>query len=246
MIGWLRGGIEERLAFMAPTRRLRLRLVLRTLEREDTTPDARVFDAGCGDGLLTLAMARAHPGWRLIAGDLRDDLLAAGRARASARRLLNVDFVCTDLTQPIGMGPFDVIVATECLSEIRDDCQALRMLTAALLPGGLLAVHVPEQSWKPVFRWSSPVWRHEVRHGYAPEEMRARLQGLGFQDVAVAITQRGTVTAAQEIRDGTKQAPIWVRVLLYPLMVLAVRMEELGMTWGPPRALLITGRRSPE
>jgi hypothetical protein len=148
-----------------------------------------------------------------------------------------------DLTEHLDFGPFEVVVAMECLSEIRDDSVALQMLAATVAPGGLLAIHVPERSWQPVFRWSSPVWRHEVRHGYTSEEMTQRLQELRFQDVTVAATQRGTVTAAQEIRDRTKRWPTSIRLLLYPLMLVAVRAEELGMTWGPPRALLITGRQ---
>ena len=53
-LGKLRAILEERLALMAPSRRLRLALADEVLSGEATGGTLRVLDAGCGDGLLTL------------------------------------------------------------------------------------------------------------------------------------------------------------------------------------------------
>jgi 2-polyprenyl-3-methyl-5-hydroxy-6-metoxy-1,4-benzoquinol methylase len=131
----LRAILEERLALMAPARRLRLALA------EDEVaarlgPDSRlrVLDAGCGDGLLSLAMAKRHPTWALVGIDLRDDLLEGARRRAVARGLLNARFLPANLEQPLPERERDAVTAVECLSEIPDDRQALRMMRESKSP----------------------------------------------------------------------------------------------------------------
>src|SRR6476620_5803454 len=88
----LRDLLEERLALMAPARRLRLALADVELRRRVGPTAATLIDAGAGDGLLTLALAKRHPGWRLLGLDLRDDMLNGARERAAGGRLGNVEF----------------------------------------------------------------------------------------------------------------------------------------------------------
>jgi hypothetical protein len=54
---------------------------------------------------------------------------------------------------------------------------------------------------------------------------------------------RGTVTFAQELRDRWKDGRLWRLALAYPALASASRLERLGFTWGPGRALFITARR---
>jgi SAM-dependent methyltransferase len=240
----LRGGAEERVAFMVPSRRLRLALVLDYLEaRIRSCGSPRLLDAGCGDGRLTLAMARRHPSWRLVGVDVADELLADARERAAHHRTENARFEHADLTAGLPESGFDVVMAIEIMSEIADHDRALQMLADALAPGGLLLVHVPERSWRPILPGSDPIWRYEVRHGYGVNEIAQALRAVGLEDVEVVPTLRGTATLAQEIRDRFKSAPLGLRVLLYPLLGAAVRLERWGITWGPHRALLAGGRR---
>ena len=228
---------------MAPARRLRLLVALRLLERYAGGRSIRVLDAGCGDGLLTLAIARRHPRWTVIGLDQREDLLAGARQRAGARGVRNVRFERAELTEPLPGGGYDAVLAIECLSEIPDDRRALRMLAQATLPGGLLAVHVPERSWRPVLPGSETTWREEVRHGYSAQGLAEMLRVVGVPSVDFRPTLRGTVTVAQELRDRLKTKPVGVRALAFPAMVAAVRLERLGITWGPDRALLASGVR---
>jgi SAM-dependent methyltransferase len=240
----IRDVLEERIALMAPARRLRLALAHEIVTSFAAGRQIRLLDAGAGDGLLSLALAKRHPDWMLIGLDRREDLLAGARARAHARSLPNVRFEVADLTEPLSESGFDVVLALECLSEIDDDQQALRSMSAALEPGGLLVLQVPEQGWSPVLPGSSPIWREEVRHGYSVEEITVALQRAGLDRIDVRPTFRGTAALAQEIRDRIRDSRLAIRASAFPLLAGAVRLERWGITGGRPKALLATARRS--
>lgn len=241
----LRAGLEERLALMAPARRLRLALTERELcERLGRDARVRVLDAGCGDGLLTLAMAERHPSWSLLGVDRREDMLEGARRRAAARSLPNVRFVAGDLEKPLPEGRFDAVLAIECLSEIPDDGRALAMMAAASAPAAVLVAQVPDREWRPVLPGSAGTWREQVRQGYDPGELAEALRAAGFEAVEVKPVYRSLTAAAQEIRDRIKASPLWLRLLAFPFLAAGVRLERLGLTFGPANALLASGRRS--
>lgn len=236
--------LEERLALMAPSRRLRRALVeAEVTRRRGGDSRLRILDAGCGDGLLSLAMAKRHPHWDLVGVDLREDLLEGARNRARARGLCNVHFVSGNLERPLPESRCDVILAVECLEEIPGDRQALRMMFDALVAGGFIVVHVPERSWEPVLPGSPGTWREQVRHGYGIEELEMILREMGFEDVEVRPTYRSLAAAAQEVRDRIKDSGLLVRLLAFPVLAIAVSLERWGLTWGRPNALIATGRR---
>jgi SAM-dependent methyltransferase len=241
----LRAILEERLALMAPARRLRLALAEDELAAQlGGGSRLRILDAGCGDGLLSLAMAKRHPAWALVGVDLRADLLQGARERAGARGLSNVRFVPGNLEEPLPERERDALTAVECLSEIPDDRQALEMMREALRPGGLIVVQVPERDWQPVLPGSPGTWREQVRQGYTAEQLGALLEEVGFTEVRVRPTYRSLAAAAQEIRDRIKDRGLLVRLLAFPFLAAAVRLERAGLTWGRGNALLAAARRA--
>jgi SAM-dependent methyltransferase len=243
LIDKLRAILEERLALMAPSRRLRLNAAERVLSGWAQGRGLRILDAGCGDGLLTLALAKRHPEWTLVGVDLRESLLAGARARAHARGLGNVGFRAGDLLKPLPVDGFDAVIALECLGEIPDDEGALGTMVAALAPGGRLAVQVPDRDWEPVLPGSATTWREQARQGYNAAELEAKLVGVGLQEVAARGTYRSLAAVAQEVRDRIKDAPLPVRLLAFPFLAAAVWLEALGLTWGPAKAIFASGRK---
>ena len=239
----LRAILEERLALMAPARRLRLREADRALSAYAGGRPLRLLDAGCGDGLLTLALARRHPEWELVGVDLRDDLLEGARNRARAKGLGNVEFQAADLLRPLPLSGFGAVIALECLSEIPDDEAALSAMFGAAAPGALLAVQVPDRDWQPVLRGSATTWREQVRQGYTAEGLKELLVATGIEAVEPRGTYRSLAAAAQEVRDRIKGAPLVLRLLAFPFLAAAVRLEALGVTWGRPNAIFASGRR---
>jgi len=240
----IRALLEERIALMAPSRRLRLALADELLSEEATGRRLRLLDAGCGDGLLTLALAKRHRDWSFVGADQRADMLAGARARADGRGLGNVSFEAADLTKPLPSSGFDAVVALECLHEIPDDRAALAAMAGALRPGGLLALQVPDRDWRPVLPGSSGIWREEVRHGYGQEELEALLREAGLEPAAMRPTYRSLVAAAQEVRDRIKASPLPVRLLAFPFFAAAVWLEGRGLTWGRPSAFLALAHRT--
>jgi SAM-dependent methyltransferase len=239
----VRGAIEERIALMAPARRLRLALADRTVGEFAGSRPARVLDAGCGDGLLALALAARHPNWTLTGMDLREELLRGARERAANRGLANASFEPADLTRPLPDSGFDVVMALECLSEIPDDRGALRSMAGALAPGGLFVVQAPDRDWKPVLKGSAGTWRDEVRHGYSKAGLHDALTEAGFEEIEIEPTFRSATTLAQELRDRVKDRGLAVRAILFPVMVAAVRIERWGLSPGPANALFALAKR---
>jgi len=242
-LGKLRAILEERLALMAPARRLRLRTAERVLRGYADGRPLRLLDAGCGDGLLTLTLAKRHPEWTLLGIDLRDDLLDGARQRAAARGLGNVEFRPADLLQPLPFEGFDAVIALECLSEIPDDEAALAAMFGAAAPAAMVAVQVPDQDWRPVLRGSATTWREQVRQGYTRPGLEALLAKTGLERVEARGTYRSLAAASQEIRDRIKATPLPVRLLAFPFLAAAVWLESLGLTWGRPNAIFAVGRR---
>lgn len=235
--------LEERTALMAPARRLRLKVADDALTDLAGGRSIRVLDAGCGDGLLSLALAKRHRDWTIVGVDLREDMLAGARARAKGRGLDNVSFAAADLLRPLPVSDFDAVIALECLSEIPDDEAALRTMAAAVKPGGTLMAQVPDRDWQPVLRGSATTWREQVRQGYTRDGLAAMLGRVGLSSVGVRGTYRSLAAAAQEVRDRIKAGPLLLRVLAFPFLAAAVVLEHAGLTWGRPNAILAVGRR---
>jgi SAM-dependent methyltransferase len=234
--------IEERLALMAPARRLRLAVAEREVRAFSRGRPVRVLDAGCGDGLLSLSMAKRNPEWDLLGVDRNEGALAGARERARARRLPNVRFVQADLEEPLSSVGFDVVLAIECLSEIPDDRRALEVLAAGLGPGGLLVAQVPDREWRPVLPGSATTWREQVRQGYDADEIAAALSALGLEAIAVEPTFHALVQAAQDLRDRIKDRGLPIRLAAFPLLAATVRLERWGLRPGRSSALLATAQ----
>lgn len=237
----VRKRVEKRAREMAPARRLRFELALAALDREVESGSARVLDAGCGEGLLTTTLALRFPGWDILGIDLNEEMLE--RARSAGQGLPNLRFARADVTEDLGSSLYDVVVALECLEEIPDDEAALANMARSLRSGGLFLVQAPERHWTPVLRGSEHTWRHEVRHGYSASELEAKLSSAELDVVWIVPTSRGTVALASELRDRIKASSLKRRMLAYPGMAAAVRLERLGLTWGPPRSLFVVARR---
>jgi 2-polyprenyl-3-methyl-5-hydroxy-6-metoxy-1,4-benzoquinol methylase len=234
---------------MPPARRLRLALALEALEvlaRDAPQDRLRVLDAGCGEGLLTIALARRNPHWSVLGVDLSAAALRTARAEAARHGLPNAAFATADLTADLGSSRYDAVVALECLLEIPDDHSALAAMSRALRPGGLFLGHVPERNWTPMLPGSEQTWRHEVRHGYTTAELAELARAAGLRVTEVKPTLRGTVGVAQELRDRVRRRRLAAQVLVYPLMLAAVPLERRGITWGPARALFLEAIRPPD
>lgn len=243
MVAGPRRRLTRRLRDVPPGRRLRQQLALREIEsRTGRRAAVRLLDAGSEEGLLCLEFARRHPDWRLVAADWSAAPLRRGLGWARAEGL-PVLYVRCDLQRGVGRAVYDVVVAMESLVEIPDDRAALRSMATALRPGGLFVAQVPTADWTPALRGADRTWRREARHGYDAAGLTAALDAVGLDVVEIRPTFRRTVALAQDVRDRLKRRGRPIQLALLALSAAAVRLERTGLTWGPPRALLVVAVR---
>lgn len=96
----------------------------------------RVLDVGCGDGLLTRALAER--GLIVVALDL--DPASVATTRAEVADLTRVEVVEGDVMDPdLALGTFDAVLAVASLHHLPLD-DGLRRLSSLVAPGGLLGV----------------------------------------------------------------------------------------------------------
>jgi 2-polyprenyl-3-methyl-5-hydroxy-6-metoxy-1,4-benzoquinol methylase len=168
----------------AVTEQLERRLLLRLV---GDLADQRVLDAGCGDGTLSLAMARL--GVEVTGIDADSEMLAAARASADAAGI-PVTFVQGRLDGlPFPEGSFDVVVAVTVLCFVRDADVALAEMARVLRPGGRLVIGELGRwsSWAVIRairgRLGHHVWS-AVRHRTSGE-LRSLLEASGISPITV-------------------------------------------------------------
>ncbi len=115
-------------------------------------PDANaraVVDLGCGPGNSTELLAARFPNASVSGFDSSSNMIAAAR-----KRLPNLRFDTVDIEAWIKMepGPFDVMLANAVLQWVPDHGTLLPALLALLVPGGSLAVQMPDNLDEPAHR----------------------------------------------------------------------------------------------
>jgi SAM-dependent methyltransferase len=102
---------------------------------------ARVLDAGCGVGDVTLlAAAVVGPDGLVVGVDRDPEALAVAEARASSAGYDHVRFVKGDLREVTFDEPFDAVVGRFVLMYLSDATEAVRSLARHIRPGGVVAL----------------------------------------------------------------------------------------------------------
>ena len=121
----------------------------RTIERLGLRPGEDVLDVCCGSGASALVAAeKVEPNGSVLGVDLSESLLALARAKASARRLENVQFRLGDMLDlQLPASRFDAVVCVFGVFFATDMAAAVHSLWHVVRPGGILAV----TTWGPQF-----------------------------------------------------------------------------------------------
>lgn len=97
-----------------------------------------IWDLGCGAGQHAALLKRRHPGAVVHGLDSSAAMLEAARALGA-----EVDWRQGDIAGWSPAAPADLILANASLHWLPDHAALLRRLTAALAPGGVLAIQMP-------------------------------------------------------------------------------------------------------
>ncbi len=189
------------------------------MARVAASAPATVVDLGCGDGPLTLSLARRWPGARVVGVDHSSEMIAAARALDTAGA---VEWVQADVAQwdpaSLGAAP-DVVVTNATLQWVPDHLDLLRRWARALAPGGWLAMQVPGNIDAP----SHALMRAAAADHQAADRLRPALERLTVEDPATYVEVLGDLglevdgweTTYQHVLDplGAQDNPVleWVR-----------------------------------
>lgn len=111
-----------------------------------------VVDLGCGDGPLTLSLARRWPDARVVGLDSSPEMLAAARGHDTDAR---VEWVQADLRtwDPASLGArADILVSNAALQWVPGHLELIGRWVSSLAPGAWLAVQVPGNHSAPSHR----------------------------------------------------------------------------------------------
>ena len=124
---------------------------------------ARVVDLGCGPGKSTELLVHRFPKAQVVGTDNSEAMLASARERLPQAR-----FELSDIATwaPQDQAP-DLIYANAALQWVPDHEQLIPRLFAALAPGGVLAIQMPDNREEPTHRlmravaaeapWAEPI-----------------------------------------------------------------------------------------
>jgi len=161
--------------------------------RKHRPPPARVLDAGCGTGTLTLMLLEAGYGVAAVDGSrmciqrLNEGLEAAfnldGPASVDPEKGLNLNDVSTGVAElhalPFENESFEAAVSGEVLEHLDDDRAAVEELYRVMKPGAPCVVTVPASPrlWGIEDQWAG----HKRR--YQKKELQQLFESAGFETI---------------------------------------------------------------
>jgi trans-aconitate 2-methyltransferase len=190
------------------------------LARVDADSPDVIVDLGCGDGPLTLGLARRWPHARIVGVDSSPQMLAAARDLDHAGRVEWVQARAEDWTPADVGAPVDVLVTNAALQWVPGHLDLIPGWVEALAPGGWFGLQVPDNFAAP----SHALMREVAARHPRADDLLPRLQralGVAAPDAYLAVlADQGLaadvwVTEYQHVLDpvGAERSPVleWVR-----------------------------------
>ncbi|NVK13579.1 MAG: methyltransferase domain-containing protein [Rhodobacteraceae bacterium] len=155
-------------------------------------PGDRILDLGCGNGLLTLELARAvGPQGHVTGLDASPDMLAAARQRLQGRA--NTTLTESDAaTLPFEAESFDKAVSVQVFEYITSRRPVLRAVHRVLQPNGRLVVgdiHFDTFAWHSDNRARMQrfldIWDNHLADRTVPARLPEELRDSGFEMVSM-------------------------------------------------------------
>jgi ArsR family transcriptional regulator len=148
-------------------------------------PALDVVDIGCGEGYLTVEVAR----WarRVIAVDRAPAVLARAKALAGRRRADNITFKRGEIDRlPLDAGSVDLALLSQALHHSADPARTLAEAVRVVRPGGrilILDLRAHEEHWV-----RDKLGDRQL--GFSDEALRLLLKDAGLSDIKLTVGSR--------------------------------------------------------
>jgi trans-aconitate 2-methyltransferase len=222
-------------------------------------PGGQVVDLGCGTGELTRALHQRVGATETLGLDISAEMLSRSDPFAGA----GVRFERGDVADFAASGAYDVVFSNAALHWIPDHPALLRRLTAALKPGGQLAVQVPANH-DHLSHWVARAVAEELvpradalppSAVLAPEAYATLLDELGYQQQVVRLEVYGHhLESREQVVEwvaGSTLTPLrarlddvaWQRFLSRYRQALMPQLSEARPFFYTFKRILLWGRR---
>lgn len=184
------------------------------LARVPLTAATRAVDLGCGPGNSTELLVQRFPGADVLGTDNSEAMLASARERLPQARFELSD-IATWAPASADAAP-DLIYANAALQWVPDHPTLIPRLFAALAPGGVLAIQMPDNRQEPTHRLMRAVaaeapWAEPIGNADA---LRTELLGIGgYYDLLAPVAAKVDVwhTIYQHPMASASAIVEWVR-----------------------------------
>jgi len=172
--------------------------------------DERILDIGCGDGKVSVELARAVPRGAVVGIDSSPQMIEFARARFPSRKFSSVEFHVMDAREIRFERQFDLVFSNAALHWVDDHQALLRGAAACLRPGGRLVVSCGGKgNAQDVFVALRSVMRHSRWRAffrkleapyffYSPADYEKWLPPCGFKPRRVQLVPKDAVYAGRE------------------------------------------------
>jgi ubiquinone/menaquinone biosynthesis C-methylase UbiE len=147
--------------------------------RRQVADSPTVVDVACGDGSITLELARAKPQAKIRGIDFNEEAIASARRRQSDTGITNVSFEVGDVND-IAFGSVGQALLLDVIEHIDDDRALVASVGRAVEPGGRIVISTPTPNYPRFFGREFHEAVGHVRDGYHPDQVADLLCTAGF------------------------------------------------------------------
>jgi len=204
------------------------------IQKIDLSGRERVLDIGCGDGIVTAAIAKRLPEGSVIGLDRSPGMIRFAREQFPHGAYPNLSFAEGN-AQDLGFsGEFDIVFSNAALHWVYDHGPVLAGIARALREGGRMIIQMGGKSnVVQVFaaldvlladtRWNQYFCGFSFRYGFfSPEEYRPWLETAGLVPVRVELIPKDMAFSTREGFSG------WLRTTWLPYLE-RVPQEQRGI-----------------
>lgn len=135
------------------------------LNQYDWKGNESILDIGCGDGKITVELAKRVPNGSVLGIDISDNAVQFAKNKFPKNQHSNLDFCHLDFMNSDYTEKFDLIVSVGAIHYIPDQYQALKRVKDSLKPDGEMLLYLVGLGSDPIWQamtilLSTPKWQH--------------------------------------------------------------------------------------